>query len=87
MTSGDPTAGRHDFVWDGKDSQGLDLPEGKYKITVTAADGNGNPINVQTYTFGTVDGADSSGDTVNLTINGVAVPLSDVVTVKNPSPS
>lgn len=84
VTPGAPSAGRHDFAWDGKDSQGLDLPEGKYKITVTAADADGKPVNVQTYTVGTVDGADSSGETVNLTINGVSVPLADVVTVKDP---
>ena len=64
----------------------MQQPEGKYSITVNAVAAGGEPINVQTYTVGIADGADSSGSTVNLSINGVAVPLSDVVSVKEVPP-
>ena len=86
VAPGEIKAGRHNFVWDGTDRQGVQQPEGKYTITVNAVAAGGEPINVQTYTVGIADGADSSGDTVNLSINGVAVPLSDVVSVKEVPP-
>ncbi len=85
--SGDPSAGNHSITWDGRDGQGMQLPDGNYKITATAVDKNGQPIDLQTYTVGTVDGVDNSDGTVNISINGVVVPLSDVVTVKNTAPS
>lgn len=81
---GELTAGRHAFSWDGLDLQGVQQPDGKYTISVNALANSGQPLLVQTYTAGIVDGADSSSGTVKLTINGVEVPLSEVVTVKEP---
>ncbi|MDX1486403.1 MAG: flagellar hook assembly protein FlgD [Alphaproteobacteria bacterium] len=77
------TAGRHGFTWDGTNQQGVTQPDGTYSITVTAAGENGNSIHVETYAVGIVDGADSSGETVKLTINGIAYPLADVVAVRD----
>jgi flagellar basal-body rod modification protein FlgD len=79
------SAGKHDFVWDGKDSQGLALPDGKYTISVAAATADGEAIPVETYTVGVVDSADSSSGSIQISINGVSVPIEDVITVK-PSP-
>jgi len=81
---GELTAGRHTFAWDGQDLQGVQHPDGKYTITVSAAGSSGQALSVQTYTAGIVDGADSSSGTVKLIINGVEVPLSEVITVKEP---
>jgi len=81
---GELTAGRHTFTWDGLDLQGAQQPDGKYTISVTAVGDNGESLNVQTYTVGIADGADSSSGTVKLTINGVEVPLSEVIAVKEP---
>lgn len=86
VRAGETEAGKHNFTWDGQDSQGLQLPDGKYKINVSATTAEGAPIEVTTFTVGIVDGADSSGETINITINGVSVPLADVVTVK-PNPT
>lgn len=86
VKQGDTTAGKHSFTWDGKNSQRLQLPDGKYSFTVSAVDKNGLPIEPKTYTVGIVDGADSSGDSIMVTINGVGIPLKDVVTVKPAAP-
>ena len=87
VTPGEIKAGRHNFTWDGANGQGVLQPEGKYTITVNAVTADGGSIKVQTYTVGIADGADSSGDTVKIFINGVAVPLSDVVAVKKAPPT
>lgn len=83
---GNTTAGHHSFTWDGKNSQGLQLPDGKYSIVVSAVDKNGAQIDPTTYAVGIVDGADSSGNSIMVTINGVGVPLKDVVMVKPATP-
>lgn len=82
VKAGETGIGKHAFTWDGKGFDGNQLPDGKYKISVSAATEDGQPIEVKTYAVGIVDGADSSGDTINITINGVSIPLADVVTVK-----
>ncbi len=86
VAPGEVKAGRHGFTWDGTNQQGVQQPGGKYTITVNAVAAGGASIDVQTYTVGIADGADSSGDTLNLSINGVAVPLSDVVAVREVPP-
>lgn len=85
--TGQSEIGKHSFTWNGRNTQGLQLPDGKYSMAVSAVDKNGQPIDVKTYTVGIVDGADSSGETVNVLINGVSVPLADVVTVKPTEPA
>lgn len=87
VTPGEIKAGRHNFSWDGTNGQGVQQPDGKYTIAVNAVTADGGSVNVQTYTVGIADGADSSGDTVKIFLNGVAVPLSDVVAVKKAPPS
>lgn len=84
VLEGQTGIGKHSLVWDGTDSQGLKLPDGKYEIVIGAVDEKGQQIQSQGFTVGIVDGADNSGDKVNITINGIAVPLADVVTVKDP---
>lgn len=79
--------GKHQFTWDGKDSQGLQLPDGKYSVVVTAINAEGQTVDSETYTIGIVDGADSSGDGVLVSINGVKVPLEDIVTIRDTAPS
>jgi flagellar basal-body rod modification protein FlgD len=87
VTPGEIKAGRHNFAWDGTNAQGVPQPEGKYTIAVNAVTADGGSVKVQTYTVGIADGADSSGDTIKIFINGVAVPLSDVVAVKKAPPT
>ena len=44
-TSGNAAAGTHDFVWDGKTSAGVQLPDGgQYTLQVVATDASNNPI-------------------------------------------
>lgn len=83
-TPGETNSGPHNFVWNGQDANGNQMPPGNYTLTVSAVDKNGGQIAATVGSLGVVDGVDSSADgTVNLVINGVEVPLNNVVSVQN----
>jgi flagellar basal-body rod modification protein FlgD len=63
-------AGTQPFVWDGKDSSGLQWPDGNYTISVTAQDASGQPVAVPTEIEAVVDSADLSQTPPVLSIAG-----------------
>src|SRR5581483_2225488 len=63
-------AGQQNFQWDGKGSNGQQWPDGTYKMTITATDASGNPVNVSTTVTGTVDAVDLTTTPPTLTIGG-----------------
>ena len=81
-TTGETATGKHDFVWDGLDNQGIEVAPGIYRLLVGALDSEGDQIPAKTRIVGRVDGADTSGDTVNLLLGEVSVPLDKVLSVK-----
>ncbi|MCH7711332.1 MAG: hypothetical protein IH903_06795 [Proteobacteria bacterium] len=81
-TTGETATGKHDFVWDGVDNQGIEVAPGIYRLLVGALDSEGDQIPAKTRIVGRVDGADTSGDTVNLLLGEVSVPLDKVLSVK-----
>ena len=81
-TTGETATGKHNFVWDGIDNQGIEVAPGIYRLLVGAADSEGDQIPAETRIVGRVDGADTSGDTINLSLGEVSVPLDKVLSVK-----
>ncbi|MGB1547407.1 MAG: flagellar hook assembly protein FlgD [Alphaproteobacteria bacterium] len=82
-TPGATAAGHHTFTWDGKNNNGIDQPDGKYSIIVTALDQNGEPVSVETGVIGTVTGFETTADgSVLLSLNGIGIPIGDIVSVK-----
>jgi len=63
-------AGQQNFQWDGKGSNGQQWPDGTYKMTITATDTSGNPVNVSTQVSGTVDAVDLTTNPPGLKIGG-----------------
>lgn len=73
-TTGENTAGAHDFVWDGKNTAGEQMPDGAYQIVVDTKVANGETAaSVTTTVFGRVTGV-ASDDT------GIYLGLGDAVT-------
>lgn len=70
------------FEWDGRTGDGKDAPDGAYSITIEAADADGNRIDVATEVKGIVTGVDFTGSEPALLIDGIAVPLGSLRTVK-----
>ena len=82
---GKVTAGTHEFTWDGKDSNGNQLEDGAYQVTISTkvADGE-TSANVTTTVFGKVTGVASDESTVYVGLgDAVTAQLGDIVTIRN----
>lgn len=81
-TSGDTEIGYHEYVWDGRDSQGNQVEDGIYGVKVTAVDAEGELINIGQTIYGRVTGAGAEdGDVVLYLGDSIAVPLDAVLSV------
>src|SRR5215213_8989554 len=79
------TVGAQTFTWDGKTSTGTTAPDGDYTITVAALDSAGQGVPVKTEISGRVDAVDMTGDTPQLVIGSIRVPLGSVKTLGLPA--
>jgi flagellar basal-body rod modification protein FlgD len=82
-TSGDATAGVHDFAWTGKDSNGNQLPDGMYKLTVSSTANDGTAVTTSVASKGQVAGVDFAGSNPLLVIGSTEVPLASATLVTN----
>ncbi|MCQ2913891.1 MAG: flagellar hook assembly protein FlgD [Alphaproteobacteria bacterium] len=75
------TSGRHELSWDGKDNNGNQLPDGAYKIIVTASNHSGETVGVKKYAYGKVTGVAYDGADVAVAMGDVAVDMNSVVAI------
>ncbi|HUO88856.1 MAG TPA: flagellar hook assembly protein FlgD [Rhizomicrobium sp.] len=78
---GETAAGTHRFTWDGAGSNGTTLPDGAYKLTVSAAAGDGSTVQSEVASSGVVTQVDMTGSAPQLMIGPMEIPLSDVAGV------
>jgi flagellar basal-body rod modification protein FlgD len=84
QTSGALTAGRSEFVWDGKDANGVAQPDGPYTISVTAKDAAGESMTATTTVQGRVSGIEQTSSGIVLDVDGVRTPLASILAVREP---
>jgi flagellar basal-body rod modification protein FlgD len=78
----DPTAGRHNIVWNGQTNAGQQLPDGRlYTIQVTAADANKAAVVATTTASGAVTGVSVSNNVATFDVSGVPVPMNQLLTI------
>ena len=58
------------LTWDGKDTSGLQRPDGNYKVAITAKDANGQSVSIPTEIQAVVDSADLTQSPPLLSIAG-----------------
>jgi flagellar basal-body rod modification protein FlgD len=80
---GSVNAGNNTFTWNGQDSNGNQLADGTYKLTVTATDSSGNAITSSVASAGTVDQIDMTGSTPKLVVGNMEISPSDIAAVGN----
>jgi flagellar basal-body rod modification protein FlgD len=78
------TAGSHQpFVWNGKASDGTQLPDGNYTLTATAQDASNNTVAVTTAVQGVVNSVDLTQSPPLLSINGQNFTLNQILGIAN----
>jgi len=83
--SGNTSAGNNDFTWDGTDSNGNTLPDGKYTLSVSATASDGSAITTTLASKAIVTAVDMAGTTPMLVLGSMEIPLADVSLVGAPS--
>jgi flagellar basal-body rod modification protein FlgD len=67
--------------WNGRSDTGAQLPDGDYRVEISAQNSVGAAMSVDKKITGTVTAVDYTGNTVMLTVNGTKLPLSQLATV------
>jgi flagellar basal-body rod modification protein FlgD len=76
--------GLHEFVWDGRDNAGIQLPDGAYNIQVVAKDDAGESFAVATSITGIVTGVDFANGEPALLMGSIRVSFADILSVRQP---
>jgi flagellar basal-body rod modification protein FlgD len=85
ISQGQTSAGVRSIQWDGKDDNGQPLAAGKYSFEVSGVDAAGQTITATPLFRGRVTGVNLEGDVPLLTVNGISVPLTSILEVKEVS--
>lgn len=80
--NGETDPGRHEFVWDGRDANGVELPDGLYGFRVDPVDNEGTPVELASASIGRVTGVEIVDDTLTLNIGELGVPFDKVFAVR-----
>jgi flagellar basal-body rod modification protein FlgD len=80
--TGETGAGSHSFVWNGRDSQGLTMPDGGYNIAISAKNAEGKAITATTSITGRVSGIETVDGAIVLNVGSAKVPFENVKAVK-----
>jgi flagellar basal-body rod modification protein FlgD len=73
--------GSYTFEWDGRSATGAQLPDGDYRLLVTAHGTNGQAMTPTTYVTGVVSAVQTVDGTTQLTIGRQRVPITSVIGV------
>jgi flagellar basal-body rod modification protein FlgD len=81
-TAGETGTGPHSFVWNGQTTSGQQMPDGgAYTLQVIAGDTSSNAINATVQSIGTVSSVSVDNGSATFNLDGIAVPMSQLVTV------
>ncbi|MEM7569945.1 MAG: flagellar hook capping FlgD N-terminal domain-containing protein [Pseudomonadota bacterium] len=83
QTEGSTNAGIHELQWDGKDLGGQQLPDGIYTLEVEAVTADGLGIGTTSYIKGLATELDQSGPSARITVEGVALPPTSILSVRD----
>ena len=77
--------GPQNFSWDGRDTNGVQWPDGNYTMSVVANDASGQPVSISTEVQGVVDSVDLTQSPPLLSIGGQNFTLDKIKRVVRPN--
>lgn len=80
-------AGDHKVTWDGKDANGVKMPEGLYSLRVRATDSSFATVPATVAIEGVVSGVEQSNGETLITVNGSQVLWNYITTIKQAPPA
>lgn len=86
-TIGENRPGNHEFRWNGKDQNGIALPEGLYSLEVKALTSDGQEIASQVFMRGRVEGLEKVDGDNYLLVNDLLFPMDHISSIKEPGAS
>lgn len=81
MEQGPMTAGEHSVQWDGKDSDGHQVPDGDYTFEATAVDENDAAVSVSALMVGRVTGVVYKNGATCVVVKNQEIPIGRVVEI------
>ncbi len=84
---GETDAGRHEFEWNGRDTNGVEVPDGVYGFSVVATDADEETIDTIAASFGRVTGVEVVDNAPRLNIGELGVPFDAVFAVRENEPT
>ena len=81
----DNRIGDHKLAWDGKSDGGVALPDGVYRLRLTAKDSSGTAVSNHVFAEGLVTGVEQTNGQTLLTINGARIPWDKIVAIHQPA--
>jgi flagellar basal-body rod modification protein FlgD len=78
---GETTQGVHEFEWDGKDSNGTQLKDGVYSLSITSVGADDKPVDNYVTAFGKVTGVTTINGTTVLLLDKVGIPVDKVLSI------
>lgn len=79
------TSGAHKLSWDGKNTNGVAVPAGIYKISITAPDANGKNVGATTYVDGKITAVTNNGGTSQLMMGNVVIDPAKIIKISTDS--
>ncbi len=83
ITPGYKDTSLQNIGWNGKNQQGMTLPDGTYTFKVLAADQKGQSVTATTYLLGTVDGVSFQNGAAVYQVGGNNINFSDILAILN----
>jgi flagellar basal-body rod modification protein FlgD len=78
---GETGAGTHVFNWNGQTNAGVQLPDGNYTLHIQAIGADGSSVTPSIASVGTVQAVGVENGAATFTVNGMSIPMSELVTV------
>lgn len=84
VLSGETDPGKHTLTWDGKDDNGIQMPDGVYSLVVAPQNLDGEPMESASSFTGIVTSVATVDGQITLDVQGVGITLDELLIINQP---